>query len=579
MLRILLGFALLIGTFSSAYANDPVVAIQTTTEIIEPVEKNILNTEVRDAIYALQHDFKSEDAPYIRFLTTFAIPQEQIEKEVLTCSYNLASLTGISDNQELNAGIYRPIAKYDDKSKKVIHLQRVKNSETLYWLDLRDYNFTDKAWEQVSEVEPFFVEPIVHHEENSLLRILAGNAVFRMDWFNYHTQDITSEINAGRNVRLYNILLYASTKEPKTVGQFEAIWGLNNLEKSRQLGNEYSALVTKSKNVALHNRLLFGYRTELGWLYRTYDTLSEEGFRDYVESIYSFAGKPPPPEAYDAGEIFASNQLKMQVFALNNNKEELIDFADPRIARHLSDVLGNPAVRVSHSCNDCHSAGPIPSENTLKEFLSKMNKLYVPKKGDEQRIERSMLNERFEEAVEDDQHAFARALLKVNGLEPDENHRNYLECTLRYDTPLGISDVCRECGISEEILKAAIQKGLNDHNKKVPGRLALLHETGEPIPRGIWDSPGRDGRPGIFQQTMSMIYGLTEKRTTTEVVENKNIYTVVSRCDVSSQNKTIGTLEIGSKVSVLKSTILNSEKWVQIDYNGMLGWILEKNIK
>ncbi len=575
-------------SFSSAYAN-PYHYKQAAVTLNGPIEDNILNKEVKDAIYALQHDFEQVDVPFIRFFSTYAVPDELRQKTALTCSFVLTSLTGVPNNQEISAGAYRPIAKmvtekdmFQNDIPTYKDIQLVRDSKTLYWIDLRDYNFTEQAWEILAGVDPYFIEPIAHHPENTLLRLLAGNAVVRMDWFIYHATDITSEVNSGRNIRLYNALLYASNKEPKNVREFEKIFGLGDVEKSRQLGNEYAALVTQSKNVALHNRLLFGYRTEIGWLYRSYDTLSEEGFRDYVEGIYTFAGKPPPPTAYDAGEIFATNHLRMQVYALFNNKEELIDFADPRVARHLRDVTGNSAVRVPHSCMDCHAAGPIPSENTVKDAIEARIKLYLPKKQDAQRVERAFLSNKFEDAVDEDQKAFAKALKHVNGLEPDENARNYLEVISYYDKPLDLQQICRETGVPIEKIQEAADKGLQDVNRKTPGRLQILLKNGQPISRGSWDSPGKDGIPGVFQQTMLMIYGFT---TIKEEVKYEDVvpvsYKVVADCKIMAGPKEVGSLkkdEILTQEMIITSMTYNDALWVKVRVNGIDGWILDQNI-
>jgi hypothetical protein len=546
-------------------------------------ESNIINKEVRDAIYALQNQFNKGDAPYIRFLSSYSLPENKREAAALTTSFLLHSLVGVSHDPNAVAGGYYPLAKMvdDPNGRKFVPLRLVNGSKTLWWIDLREFNFTEEAWEKVSVLDPYFTQPLIQEAESGLLRIIAGNAVVSMPWFIFHASDSNHEINAGRNTKIYNTLLYANAKEPKTIDEFRKLWGLPDIDKSRQLGNEFSTLVTKSKNVALHNRLLFGYITELGWYYQSYDVLTEEGNRDYVESIPEFKGKPPAKGNFDAGEAFASNQVKMQIYALYDQNENIVDFADARAVRHLNDVLGNSVVRTPHSCFDCHSNGPLVSENTLKEFVQSRMSLYTIDKADSLRIERSMLSDKFEENIEDHQNAFTRALKKINGLSPDENAKNYLDVVSTYDNPLTLEDVARECGVTQEVVKKAAERGLQDFNNRVPGRLDLLLKTGEGIPRNIFDSPGKDGKPGLFQQIMVMIYGLTidETKVTTQKVVDKVLYIVDRDCDIMSGSRVLGRMRAGTEVTITKESIgTNGKKWVFIEQGVAPGWIMAENV-
>lgn len=572
--------ALVIGLFLSAYT------LADENVKVEPaaIVNNVVNQEVKDAVFALQNQAELKDrAAYIRFFTTYAVPEDKREREVLNCSFLLHSLVGPSgDNVEANAGAYYPLAlmqyvenndAFNEGVRKFVPLHLVKGSKTLWWIDIRDYNFTDKSWEAVASVEPYFLEPTVHHDVNGLMRLIAGNAILRMDWFNFHASDTDQEIAAGRNIKIYNTLLYSNVKEPKTVTEFEKVWGID-LARSRALGNEYGVIVTKSKGVALHNRYLFGYRTEIGWLYRSYDVLNQEGVRDYVESVYNFKGQPPPKGAFDAGEIFATNSLKMQVYALLDKDEKLVEFADSRVVRHPNDVLGNPTVRVAFGCFHCHSSGVFPSENTLKEFFTNKMSLYVTNKGDQLRIERSLLSDKFEAATEEDSKAYAKALLKVNGLDPVENEKNYLGAMVDYDAPLDLDAVARECGTTKEKIIEACSGGLNNTGK-VPARLDLLTKTGEAIPRNIWDSPGKDGIPGVFQQTMSMLYGYTAVVQKVEVVTET--YQIITKCNVMVGAKAVGTLDAGTILN--KSQIISKEgEFVRIKTDKFEGYVSNNNL-
>jgi hypothetical protein len=574
MYKAILALCIILGLSTFAVAADAPVTAKLDKS------NNVVNQEVKDAIYYLQNKVKVEDRPFIRFLSTYNVPEEKRQDVVLTTSFVLHSLIGPAKDEDGNVGGYYPLARIvtdpETKERKFISYRRVPDTKTLWWIDLREYGFNVQAFENASVIEPYFVTPVVNYEINDLARLLSGNAVIRMDWFAYHATDITLETDSDRQTKIYNQLVYSNVKEPKTVDEFHQVWGLKDLNNSRLQGNEYAALVTKSENVARHNRQLFGYRTETGWLYQSYDVKNEEGLRDYVESIYNFKGKPPT--VFDGGEMFATNAVRMQVYTLYNGQKALVDEADPKLARHMTDVIGDPRVRTAFSCIDCHAAGPIPPENTLKEFMLSRVKssLKVPDKRDQLRIERTFLNDKFEQTTVEDQLLFAKALLKINGLTPEENGKKYLELVSDYDDGLSLTDVARECGVTEEMIKDYAAKGLQDFNNKAPGRLVLLLTTGEPIPRQIWDGPGKDGIPGTFQLTMITLFGLTEiKTTTTDTVEFINY--VTQDCYVKIGNEIVGTLVKGMGIpqSAIKNknTDSNGRSWVYITHSGVSGWI------
>lgn len=543
------------------------------------------DSEVEDFIVWLQEQPES-DRPFLRGLTTYAVP-EQLRPDVsVQLSFLLHSLVGLSSDKDGGAaGSYYPVAlaknpvaqdkavtnEWDKKSLEKV--QSIPKSDTLYWIDVRDYNWTPESWEAITSFDGYMVEPIIKHENNGLLRLLAGNAVVRADWFVYHASRSTEQVDKLKtNKSIYRTLLYAQAKEPKTVQEFRATWGLPDIEKSRQIGNEYGTLVTKSKNVSRNNRMLFGYRTELGWLYQTYDVKHEQGKRDYVERFYEFGGKPP--DIFDGGEIFATNLLKLQVYDLYDDKQNLADFADATIVRHLTDVLGDTRVSSPHSCFDCHAEGPIPSENTINNFLKKNGKIYYPVKNDQLRVDRAFLNNKFEDSIVENQNTFAQALYRVNGLRPVDNVKSYYRVVNWYNKPLTVEQAAFECGVTVEDLKKKSLEGLQEYNNKIPGRLALLLDSNEAIPRDVWEAPNTDGIPGIFQQTMIVINGLTKITTT---ITTKYVATVSKRCNIYKGGTVVlRQVEVGTKIVKLNE---ENKGFTEIELeDGTVGWIESGNI-
>lgn len=502
------------------FANLTYGQVKTQAEAIKEVQANILKPKVLKTIQSEVEDvivhimtLPEEDRPYIRYFTVYNVPENLKEDVWLQLSFVCHSLIGSSVTDEGNAGSYYPIAIKDTGTKeapikdaKLVLNNRV--SDTICWIDIRNFNWSPQNWEQVSKEDGYFVEPIVDFKTNAALRLLSGNAVLRADWFIYHATNIASQEDRGSKNIIYNNLIYGG-KPPKTVGEFQQIWGLKNVEESRKIGNEFLTLtVNESKTVALRNRILSGYRTELGWLFKSYDVKSETGQRDYVESFHEWKGKPP--SVFDGGEMFATNHIQMQVYTLYDGKENLVNQADAALARHMSDIVGDARVRIPTSCIDCHAAGPIPSQNIIKEYIKQRGIYAEYNKADKLRVDRAYLSDKFENFVSDSQVTFARSIKKINGLNVEENAKSYLNVIDWYNRPLTIDQILVECGTDLKTFKEKMGIDAGEHIKKrVPGRLSVLLTNGNPIPRESWESPGRDGYPGVFQQTMILLNGLT----------------------------------------------------------------------
>lgn len=489
-----------------------------STEVVRQVTFDKLRTpqsEVEDAILFLSK-LPPDDAQFVRFFSTYGVPPREREDLVLSLSFVLHSLVGINwnDPDDGNAGAYYPLATRENGQFK--SYRRVPNTSTLWWIDLREFNWTAKAWEAVAQGDGYFAEPVVNHERSGALRLLAGNAVLRADWFITHVMSTTHQQDIEIEDDYYRTLLYALGERPKNTDDFRKFWGLD-LKQARLLGNEFGTLVTKSQAVAQRNRMLFAYRTDLGHHFETYDVNNQQGKRDYVESLFLNKKPGQPPEVSDAGEMFANNGLKLLVYDLRDAQGNLVNFGDPTVVRHMNDVIGDARVRVAHSCLDCHASGPIPSENTLREFIESRAKLKAYDKRDAIRLKRNLLSDGFKEAVEENQRLFALGVKKSNGLTPSENGTIYLRSVTSYHAPVTLERAAYECGVTTEEFRKAILES----KYRFGARLKLLVRTGEPVPRDVWETPGRDGIPGAFQQAMIMLNGLTVIED--EVVQEKRV--------------------------------------------------------
>jgi hypothetical protein len=523
-----------------------------------------VNSEVEHYLAYLT-TIKDEDREYIKVLTTYAYPEELRDDAVLTASFIIHSLAGISKTGEL--AVHAPLAKLENG--RFVPYQKVPGSQTLWWLDVRDYNWTPEAWEIVAEADGYIVEPVVDHNNNGALRLLSGNSILRMDWFNEWAINPMRQLDRGDKVILHDTLLYAKNTIPKNVNEFRTIWGLPSLEEARRLGNEYLTLVSESRQVARHNRILAGYRTQIGYMYESYDVTHDEGYRNYAEAAISdkgFVGKPP--RLSDAGELFSSNTLGMQVYLLRDGAGKVIYDADASVARHVSDVIGDVRVRTGISCMDCHSSGPLPAENTIAEVFEKSElKTYLYDDNDERIFQRAYLDKRFEESIEENQNFFKKNLLKVNGCTPEENGSKLLRITRWYNKPINLEQAAIECGVSKDTFIEKCSKG------NFGNTLKLLIHGDKPITRTFWESKGKDGIPGGFQQAMILIKGVTQ----IEINYDKKLYyKVIQDTDLLKSTNKIGILK---KDDLLEPLSGLNQYYYNVKINGKIGWVDKRFVK
>lgn len=446
------------------------------------------NTEYKNAVdFLYLQDPKTR--PFIKFLSTYAVPQNLRNQTVLTGSFVLHSNVAWSNRQQPT---YRPLALQQDD--RFVPHQLVPGSSTLYWIDIRDFGWDNDAWEKLVLNDGYFVVPIVDERLAFLLTAegLSPNILVRMDWLVYHAFNPQVDIDRGLP-SISDILIYAQLdRPPANLDELKALWAIDN-------EIIYTTLVTKSQAVSRHNRVLAVEQGRFGRFYETFDVLFQEGARDYLEDVFNFdKGKP---RVRDAGETFWDNQLGFLVYDLFNQDEKRVTFGDPTAVRHGGDILGDVRVRLSHSCTDCHSAGPLKAENTLVNLLAAGIKIRVPSFNDKAELESSVLGNGFEYEIEGGQSTYARAIRRVNGLSPEQNGANYLAVVAWYGQPVTIQQAAAEVGVMPDYLQAKLAG-------KSSGRLAMMIQGDEPMPRDLWESVGFDGIPGGFQQAMVLVYGL-----------------------------------------------------------------------
>jgi hypothetical protein len=583
LLSLLLGLALP----SKAFSQTPKWNDEQIAERLQ--QPKTPNTEVQDALRFLAQ-VNPINRPFIRFFSTYAMPPELRDDAALILSFACHSLIGPGAEGRV-VGAYYPIARMegngDEENKKIVIYQAVPDSDTLIWVDIRDYGWTPESWEKISEFDGYFAEPVVQYDVGLNIRAVAGNAVVRADWFIVHALNTMMQEDVDKP-SIYYELLFSGLEKPKTIEEWRRLWRFDNKE-AALVGNEVATLVTKSNAVARHNRILFAHRTAIGYWCETYDVKNTRGFRDYVGTYLQNQNVGGPPDVTDGGEVFNTNSVGMQVYALRDGNNDLVQSGPGVLVRHLTDIYGDARVRVADSCIDCHAEGPLVAENTIEEFLQNGAQILVDDHSKFIRLKRNFLDGRFNEQIIEYQKYFAASLLKVNGLTPAENIKAYKMITTWYTSPLDERQVLVECGTEKENLLRAIAQ------KPYGARLKLLLTTGERIPREVWESPSTDGIPGAFQEAMMAIYGIAmptvqqqqqqqqqaEKENPPLPVDLPPKFQVKRMSSVRAGSNIVGTLNKGDIIELSeKPELLNGKEWVKVTLeNGSTGYIEMTNLE
>lgn len=487
------------------------------------------------AAYIHLDGVNQHDRQFIKFLTFMAYPEDVRDDAVLVTSFWLHSLTGVPD-KELggNSGYYAPIAfriKLPNGLYSMIYKQRVKGSQTLYWIDIRDYNWTETAWEKVSVAEPHVRKPVVSEEVYDAIRLLSGNAVVRADWFLANTGDVTKQadfdsaapsLNKCMNEPFYYVLLYANAKIPRNANEFRDIWGVN-LQRINDLQQARGCIVDREKSVVSRNaRELARAPLDGSYHWESSDFKHNRGKNDPIEFLSVERDKKGKAvhvnigRKSDAHEYISKNLQDLQVYFLSDGKEDRVEFADPTIVRDTSDRLGDIRVRTPRSCVVCHPQGiNIPSD-ALRDYLNDGVDLVIGTYEYRQAVKQFYLTD-LGALIQDDQVKYARGVVQTNGLLPEENSRKFQKIMDWYDKGVSLEQAARECGVSVDEFKERV-------GRAAKGRLDRLVKSEDPtytIPRHLWDDP----ETGDYQLAMLLIHDLGGlqvseiKETTQKVVD------------------------------------------------------------
>jgi len=533
-----------------------------------------MNDEL-DATVQYLANVQEQERQYIKFFTSYAFPEEMRENAALALSFWVHSLTGPTLDGSGNRGYFEPIAqavhvagdkpdKPDKLERKFVGFKQVPGSKTLWWIDIRDYNWTNEAFEKVSVTEPYIRKPWVTPSYD-VLREQSGNALVRLDWFLMHTADTTRQ--ADRNLTpLYYELMYARVGVPKTADQYRKLWNIDVATAETHLLARGSIVDKGQSIVSRHARELTGLRIGHGYHWESSDYKNMDNQNDVLEnlSIERNAKGIPVHKGIarkgDAHEYITSNYLGLQTYFLSDGAGKRIEFADPTIVVDTRDRIGDVRVRTARSCIHCHGLGINPSKNELRAVIGDGVDL-ITTYADYKQAARAYYLTTTEQTEQDDAILYSRAVLQANGLDSLENSEMFADILNWYDRDVTLEQAAVECGVTVAEFRTKV-------SQSAQGRLARLAKTGHPIPREVWENP----KAGSFAQAMLLINKLDALPVETVEVE----YIVVQKdCNIYSADKVVGSCTHGQKHKLLGTF---QDYWYKLEVNGVTGYVSRDNI-
>jgi hypothetical protein len=497
-----------------------------------------------------------KELSYIKFFTSYNLPRNILEDSNIALSLILNHTASINSDA------------YIEKPKKL--------TDTIQYIDIRDFGWTLEQFEAVMSIDPYVVDPLVDHRLYNYVRLRYGNNLLRTDWFVVNASDITKQVDRGEDkILIYNILLYGLGNEPKTADEFRNFWHVD-IKTIRAQKVEQGTIVDEGDSgVSRHTRQLRRGNSLFGYYWETRDVKDYEQKKaarsaklrdkfvekDFIEDIFA--------NNFDAQEYIASHKNGTQVYLLSNGEGKVVNFADNTIVVDRSDT-NDVRVRTAKSCITCHAVGINPATNALTSLLKRGGKIYF--QNDElRRAIKSFYERNLNTLIEDDNRVFQRHIKECYHTEPDsiEAARAFTNVYDWYVNKLSPEQAAIECGVSLPEYKEYIRP-------LTTGRLAQLYKNTN-IPRKVWDSVGPGGG---YTQSMLLIKKVDLAKIAEEAAQIKIPSILITRYhNVPVQN------DKGKIVVYIKEvgTAIPYEKiegpWYKVKYQGHDGWIYSEHIE
>jgi hypothetical protein len=495
-----------------------------------------------------------KESGYYRFFTTFAVPVK----------YTLRGEEVPLRKQCEQALPYvlNSCMRFDSVSD-ITKPKRVPGSDTLWFIDVRDFGWPTDDIDDVFKLQSYFLVPLVDSQNNVI--------IFRADWFVVYASDNSKTDDRGIKDIPYYTLLYGKGREPKNADEFRKFWQVDEKTIRATQSETGTVIDAGDSGVSQHTRQLRTANTVFGRYWETRDVKTHDIdlerilSRDYIEDVFA--------KQADAGEYIATTRNKLKAYLLsagNNDKFKRVENGDVGIVVDRQDPH-DPRVRTWASCARCHGSGIIPYTNAIADLYRLGGDLRAKDKELAQLLKYFYLSEDGSE-VEDDNRVYERAVKKCNGLSPAENMKAFVNVSEWYNEKVSTAQASVECGYGEDV--EAFKKSIR---KTTSGRVTFLYHD-KSMPREVWDTPNAGG----YSQCVLLNKGLQQAKKEEPKKEEQPKPAVYAECVVENapivdkQGRPVVYLSRGSRVRVMEDY---ADEWYIVRADRWEGYIQKKYVQ
>jgi len=316
--------------------------------------------------------------------------------------------------------------------RRVVVPAAVDPARTVFRIDMRDYEWSEKIWERIVASYPYGVTLLSEDFQRAVEETRTVLPYVRGDWF----------VAAAARPPLYHQIL----ELPETDAELESRLGIGVVENIRQ--DRVARAGFNGSGVSRNNRLIERHESPHGAYWKSYDFAGNANLQNlFAHPLGPFNGG----FQHDGGEIIFNLPNGLQAYLL-------VDAAGQRIDKGPTAIVSDPrqpdrAVVNGLSCMSCHVRGTISKRDQIRQHVERR-----PESFSTEEVASILAiyppDDSFETLLREDAKRFARAVEatggKVGGAEP------IVALAQRFEAELDLPLAAAEAGLTEEYFREAL---------------------------------------------------------------------------------------------------------------------------
>jgi formylglycine-generating enzyme required for sulfatase activity/serine/threonine protein kinase len=274
--------------------------------------------------------------------------------------------------------------------------QPIDPQQTVFRIDLRNYHWGKKQWEQIVALYPYGVTYPTADARACYTATGCWVPYVRADWF----------VATAARPPLYHDLLQL----PETAGELEKRLGVDVAEDIRQ--DWVARAAFSNSGVALHSRLLERHEAAYGAYWKSYDFGSDTG-RKNVRAHPLGPGPDDNSFQHDGGEIIFNLPNGLQAYLLVDAQGNRIDKGPIQLV--VDKKRRDAEVVNGISCMACHVQGTIAKEDQVREHVLKNSAAAFPRATQDAILALYPPGQRFAALLKEDAERFRAAVVQTGG--------------------------------------------------------------------------------------------------------------------------------------------------------------------